>query len=208
MADLPARRVPLPSGTLAIDRTVDLMARAAMGRYGAQSPRIRSLAIRIVRDAGVPEKDKRGEVDAIHAWVMRHLRYVNDPLWQEHITFPESLAFESKDGDCDDHAVLEAALLGALGIRSRFVTVAPVPGPMSHVYLHAGVMQSDGTGPATLTWLPLDPIVKTRPAGWEIPDPHARRVFPVNHPDGIGLASTPSLLTTLAGLAGVLRWMR
>jgi len=203
---IPFQRVNLPPGMHAIERTVDLMARAAMGKWGAHSPRIRTLAIDIIRRAGVREKDKLGEVDAIHQWVMQHLRYVNDPLWQEFITYPETLAFDQKDGDCDDHAVLEAALLGAIGIRTRFVTVAPKPGPMSHVYLQANVTSDDGTGTGARVarWIDLDPIMKDQPMGWAVPNPYARTIFPLNSPKGIGLQSTGGLLATLAGIAASL----
>jgi len=197
--------IRMPPGELSVDKTVDIMARAAFGRYGAHSPRIRALAIQIIRAAGIPEKDKLGEIDAIHEWVKSRLRYVNDPLWQEFITQPEHLAFVQRDGDCDDHAVLEAALLGAIGIRSRFVTVAPVAGPMSHVYLQAQIMHYDGTGtPPRISWINLDPIKKDKSAGWAVPHPFRIKVFPISTPDGIGLQSTGSLMTTLAGLAGVL----
>ena len=179
-----------------------------MGKWGAHSPKIRALAIRTVRDAGVPEKDKLGEIRAIHQFVMRHLRYVNDPAWMETITYPEHLAFVQKDGDCDDFSVLEAAMLGSLGMRTRFITVAPKPGPMAHVYLQVLHMASDGTGSATPEWISLDPIVKDKPAGWSIPNPAAIKVYPINTPDGIGLQSAGSLLGTLAGLMGLLRWMR
>ncbi len=195
----------MPAGTLAIAKTIDLMSRAAMGDFGAHSPRIRSLALSIVRKAGVPEKNKYGEVVAIHKWVMSRLRYVNDPLWQEFITYPETLAFDQMDGDCDDHAVLEAALLGAIGIKTRFVTVAPKPGPMSHVYLQANVTSNDGTGVMREEWIDLDPIVKNQPAGWSVPNPFARTIFPMNTPTGIGLNSTTGLLATLGGIALALR---
>lgn len=194
----------MPSGSLAVEKTIDLMSRAAMGVYGAHSPKIRSLAISIIRRAGVDEKDKISEVQAIHNFVMDHLRYVNDPLWQEFITYPETLAFEQRDGDCDDHAVLEAALLGAIGVRTRFVTVAPTPGPMSHVYLQANVSSDDGTGQKVAQWIDLDPIMKNKPMGWAVPNPAVRHIFPLNTPNGIGLQSTGGLLATLGGIASAL----
>lgn len=172
------QRVPLKPGNEGTHQTVEEMAKAAMGQYGAGSGRIRNLAVQIVRDAGVAERDKRGEIIAIHEWVKNHLRYVNDPLWYEFITFPETLAFERNDGDCDDHVVLEAALLGALGIPSRFVVYA-VKNPMNfdHVAMHALVKQPN-------EWMALDPIVKKQPAGWEVPDAKAKHVYGINTPNG------------------------
>jgi len=170
-------RVPLAAGVDGTHQTIDVMARAAMGRYGAGSGRIRNLAVQIVRDAGVPERDKRGETVAVHEWVKKHLRYVKDPLWYEFVTYPETLAFERADGDCDDHAVLESALLGALGIPTRFVVYAfKGSSQFAHVALHAMVGPNE--------WLPLDPIVKDKPAGWEVPDATTRHVYGISTPDG------------------------
>jgi hypothetical protein len=169
-------RVPLAPGVDGTHQTIDVMSKAAMGSFGAGSGRIRNLAVQIVRDAGVPERDKRGETIAVHEWVKKHLRYVKDPLWYEFVTYPETLAFERNDGDCDDHVVLEAALLGALGIPTRFVVYAfKNAAQFAHVAMHANVDNK---------WMPLDPIVKNQPAGWEVPDATTRHVYGVNTPDG------------------------
>ena len=170
-------RVPLKPGVDGTDQTIVVMAKAAMGIYGAGSGKIRNLAIQIVRDAGVPEKDKRGEIEAVHAFVKKHLRYVKDPLWYEFVTFPETLAFERNDGDCDDHVVLEAALLGALGIPTRFVVYA-FNGAANFGHVAMQALEANGK------WLPLDPIVKDKPAGWEVPDATKRHVYGVSTPDG------------------------
>lgn len=169
-------RVTLKPGSLGTDQTIDVMARAAMGKYGAGSAKIRNLAIQIIRDAGVKERDKMGEVVAIHRWVMNHLRYVNDPLWYEFVTHPETLAFERNDGDCDDHVVLESALLASVGIPTRFVVYAFKYAPAwQHVAMQARVGNR---------WIPLDPIVKDQPAGWEAPDFTNRKIYGTNTPNG------------------------
>jgi transglutaminase-like putative cysteine protease len=169
-----AERILLSDGPDGTDQTIQAMARAAMGEHGAGSPRIIDLARDII--SGVPERDQIGEVEAIHRFVMLHLRYVRDPLWYESITMPETMAFERQAGDCDDHAVLEAALLGSIGIQTRFVTYAFKGSPiMSHVALHAKVGND---------WIPLDPIVKNKSAGWEVPDSTTRVLYGVNTPTG------------------------
>lgn len=170
-------RVPLKAGEDGTDQTIVVMSKAAMGEFGAGSAKIRNLAIQIIRDEGVAERDKHGEIVAIHRYVMRHLRYVKDPLWYEFVTYPETLAFERADGDCDDHVVLEAALLGALGIPSRFVVYAF--GGASG-FGHVAMQALEGPN----KWIPLDPIVKDKPAGWEVPDASRRKVYGVNTPDG------------------------
>jgi len=170
-------RVPLAAGVDGTHQTIEVMSKAAMGPFGAGSGRIRNLAVQIVRNAGVAERDKQGEVVAIHEWVKKHLRYVKDPLWYEFVTYPETLAFERADGDCDDHVTLEAALLGALGIPTRFVVYAfKGASQFAHVAMHAMVSPNN--------WLPLDPIVKEKPAGWEVRDATTRHVYGVNTPDG------------------------
>ncbi len=169
-------RIDLPAGSDGTDATIQAMARASMGEYGAGSARIVALARDVINRAGVPERDQRGEVDAIHRYVMAHLRYIRDPLWYEMITYPETLAFESTDGDCDDHAVLEAALLGAVGIPTRFVTYG-FGGAIaqSHVALEAKVGNQ---------WIPLDPIVKDKPSGWSVPNASNVVRYGVNTPTG------------------------
>jgi len=136
----------------------------------------------IIHAANVEEKDTRGEIAAIHNWVKGHLRYVRDPLWYEFITYPETLAFERADGDCDDFCVLEAALLGSVGIPSRFVVWGFKGGNFSHVSMQAmAPTRADDPG----GWVSLDPIVKTQPIGWEPPDATARKVYATNSPKGV-----------------------
>ena len=71
--------------------------------------------------------------------------------------------------------MLEAALLGSIGITSRFVTIGVTPDRMSHVYLQAKPKDD---------WISLDPIMRNKPAGWEVP-PSAvkvRKVYLENFP--------------------------
>ncbi len=193
-------RVGLKPGQAGTDATIDAMARAALGVYGAGSGRIRELAVTIVRDADVPERDKRGEVVAIHEWVKGHLRYISDPTWYEFVTYPETLAFARPDGDCDDHAVLEAALLGAIGLPTRFLTFSfrnnPAP---SHVALQVLVPPPVGASASKTpaAWMTLDPIVKDQPAGWEAPDATGRTVYGVNTPTGYSRSPGSKLVKVL-----------
>lgn len=178
---------PLPSspawaGTIApghpgTAETVAIMARLALGEYGARHPAVRDQAARIV--AGLPARDQRAEAAAVLAWVRGRLRYLRDPVGQEHLTAPAALlAAAAPQGDCDDHATLAAALLGALGIPTRFRTLGELPGAFSHVYLAALV---DGE------WVPLDPITD-KPLGWEAPA-LLRWSWPINRADGFDPAA-------------------
>jgi hypothetical protein len=164
----------LSPGRRGTAETVAIMADLAMGRWGAQSERIRDLAVGIVRGAGIDAKDYRGEVDAVHAWMQRSIRYTRDPVGQERVQTPEHTAFVVRAGDCDDFAVLETALLGALGHRTRFVTIGFTPARFSHVYAQVEVAGQ---------WIPIDAITD-HPAGWEADGAALRITWPVNRADG------------------------
>ena len=165
---------PLPAGVAGTARTVAVMADLSAGPWGAQSPRIRDLAMGIVQRSGIDARDYRGEVDAIHAWMQRAIRYTRDPVAVERVQTPEHTAFVSRSGDCDDAAVLETALLGALGHRTRFVTIGFGPAGFSHVFAEV-----DMHG----TWLPIDAITD-HPAGWQATGTTRRTVWPINAPGG------------------------
>lgn len=178
---LRVERIKLPAGEAGTDKTVSVMAQAAMSRFGAGSMRIRELALQIVNDADIPEKDQLAEVEAVHVWTQNRLRYVRDPLWYEMVTYPETLAFDVADGDCDDHSVLEAALLGALGIPTRFVVFAFGGSPTwQHVALQAMIRDKRTKQPV---WISLDPIVKDKPIGFEVKHT-AKRIYSVSAPNG------------------------
>jgi len=97
---VPVHFMTLPSGRAGTDGTVALMRKIATGRYGSRSPKIRALAINILRQAGVPEKDYRAETVALHNWVRDNIRYTMDVAGQETLSHPEEVAFNTKAGDC------------------------------------------------------------------------------------------------------------
>lgn len=167
----------LPGGRAGTDGTVAIMRGLAVGRYGSRSPKIRALALNILNQARVPEKDYMAETVAIHNWVRDNIRYTRDVAGQETLSPPEEVAFNTKAGDCDDKSILEAALLGAIGVITRFKVMGVTPDRYSHVYLQANV---NGR------WVSLDPIMRQHPAGWEAPK-HMRaieKVYPDNIPEG------------------------
>jgi Transglutaminase-like superfamily len=198
----PIMRARLSAGKRGTAETVDIMARLAMGVDGARSTRMRDLAVSIVRDAGVSAKDYLGEVAAMHRWVQDCIRYTRDPVGQETIQAPTYTAFTQRAGDCDDFATLEAALLGALGHPSRFVTIGNTTRAFSHVYLEAQVRGR---------WVPLDPIMAEYPAGWEAPRWAIKKRWPLNRAEGFdaaresldGLGALPLIPLLLLG-GGVL----
>lgn len=104
---------------------------------------------------GLEQKDRRGEVTAVFSFVRDRVRYVRDPVNNEFIQAP-LVTLELRSGDCDDKAVLLAALLNALGYQTRFKAVGPVVGILSHVFVEVLLNGS---------WIPLD-STEPQAEGW------------------------------------------
>lgn len=105
---------------------------------GISSPAIRELAEDIVKE--VPERDRAGEIRAVHRWCIASKRFTRDPYSIELLESPQRLAYEyHKRGkvlaDCESISTLEASLLGSLGHRSRVMLVDA--NPFSRDYSHA-----------------------------------------------------------------------
>ena len=174
---VPVQYRELPGGFRGTDATVKVMAQLAMGKYGARSAKIRAVAINILRAAGVVEKDYEAEAVALGRWVRDNIRYLKDVYGQETVSHPEETLFNTKSGDCDDQSVLLAALLGAVGIPTRFKVIGVTPFQYSHVYLEACPKKR---------WIPMDPIMRDKPIGWEVPISKRaiEKSYPVNGPGG------------------------
>lgn len=147
----------IPRGYHGTRKTIEQMA-ALVDKY-SKDVRIRRLAIQIVN--GVRERDHRGEVEAIFAWVKNNIRFVQDPYGREWVQSPvKTLEFEA--GDCDDISVLAGALVRSIGYNTAFKTIKAdkrIPQEFSHVYLMVDI---DGR------WVAADASQK-RPLGWEPP---------------------------------------
>lgn len=140
--DLPA---PTPESTL-----VEMRRLAQEAQW---DPALRELANEITR--GVWPNDYISEYAALLNWVRRNIRYTRDPATMEQVQSPRA-TLELRSGDCDDYAVLLAALVGVIGGQSRFVagafrrgsSGAPV---LSHVWCSA-------LDPTSGAWVALDPV--------------------------------------------------
>lgn len=90
--------------------------------------------------ASVPPRDYLAISKAIRAWLARNFRFVRDPIGVELLRDPEYQLRQWMTngfiaGDCDDAAILGAALAKANGIGARFVAVGfRRNGPLVHVY--------------------------------------------------------------------------
>lgn len=142
----------IPHGHAGIETTVQHMRRVA--REAQASPLLRDTADRILREAG-------NDLEAAHllrGWLDSHTAFEFDPPGVERIKTPRAMLEEIRDrrvarGDCDDVAVLGAALSHMMGLPSRFQLVGFQYGePYGHVYTEVR---------AGRRWVDLD---TTRPA--------------------------------------------
>lgn len=80
-------------------------------------------------------KDFRSEAAAVQNWVRTNIRYTRDPRGAELLKAPAWLIKPgNRQDDCDGHAQLVAALLGAVGHRVRLVAIGFEPDRFAHVY--------------------------------------------------------------------------
>jgi transglutaminase-like putative cysteine protease len=105
---------------------------ARLVRDNATDPQIITQARRIIDH--VPGKDFRAEAEAIQNWVRHSIRYTRDVYHSETLQTPQ-VTLSERHGDCDDQAILVAALLSATGHPVRFRAIrAPGQGEkLAHV---------------------------------------------------------------------------
>lgn len=127
------RRAPGDAGAIGT-----LKRMAELARRSSIHPSVVSMARAIIQPAG---RNQVGEqIELIRQWVQDHTKWLPDPLGAEYLIPPELLlpkiaATGQAQGDCDDVALLAAALLRAVGIPAGFRAVAFTPARnLSHVF--------------------------------------------------------------------------
>lgn len=111
---------------------------ADLARRGKRDQRIRNLAVALTtagfhNGRGLQQKDFEGEARRLHRFVRDEIRYVQDTNGVELLHHPVTL-LEIGAGDCDDKAILLAAMLESIGHQVRFRAVAFEPDQFSHVW--------------------------------------------------------------------------
>lgn len=133
-----AYRQWVPPGELGTNATVQNM--VALVRRETPHPSVRDLALKIT--AGAPGRNGAAQAAAIRAWLETVVEFRRDPTGNELLYTPSRLASLLRSRgpplyiDCDDVAVLAAALGRAVGLKARFVVVgfgSPNP-PLRHVW--------------------------------------------------------------------------
>jgi hypothetical protein len=160
--------------------------------------RIRSLALKITstirrhRLTGQPDlRNIDAIASAIYKWMVRNVNYVRDPWDVERIQSP-FVTITQRAGDCDDHAILGAALMQSLGIQTGFRIVSRTGRHFDHIY---AVYQSP-TG-----WKSFDTTVLKYP-GYVFDERLIKKSRHVTNlmPEGLGLDPI-TLLTTATTMA-------
>ena len=154
----------LPPGDAGVRKTVAIMAQLAQA--GALRRDVRETAINIIRSAGTAPHDTCGELEALFAFVRDQVRFTGDVAGVETLQAPH-YTLSVMAGDCDDRAVLLAALARSVGISAslkfRVIAANPArPGTYSHVYVVANVRGKE---------FALDPTYSSSRMGWQHPSP-------------------------------------
>jgi transglutaminase-like putative cysteine protease len=104
-------------------------------------PLVIETARSIVETAGVLGRDQQGKYLALRQWLAEHVVFLPDPLGVELLATPHYLLTKIAraqfvSGDCDDAAILGAALGKAVGLAARFRVLSFVnqSRPFQHVY--------------------------------------------------------------------------
>lgn len=146
--------------------TVAAMRRLA--RAGMIDPIVRSTALRIV--AGVNGRDAPGQVAALREWLDSRIHFTRDPRVAELLSEPRRMVLViDRVGvgyyDCDDAAMLAAALGGAIGLASRFVVVGFLSpqAPFRHVWTELAAP----SGPHAGRWYEMDVTRAAQRLPWD-----------------------------------------
>lgn len=127
-------------------------------RQWKKSPTLRQLTLDVIDN--VPgHKNFLGQVHRIHNYVKNTIAYVKDINGVETVHTPEQ-TIRNRAGDCDDQAVLVAAMLESIGHPTRFVAIRMKPlGPFVHVFTETLVGRR---------WLPVE-TTEDWPVGYHPP---------------------------------------
>lgn len=156
--------------------------------HAGRDPRIATLAVKIMREAGAEPRQYKSQAAVILKWVQRNIYYVNEP--GERLQDP-LYTLRVGYGDCDDMALVLASLYESLRMPWKFVlsgvmpktgekvryeegSGAPTPGAMwSHIYLKVGWPPFKPG-----KWEYAEPTLKSAPLGWDVVSAHGPAAIP------------------------------
>lgn len=159
----PLREMRVPLSDQESEAVQILRFMESVRRRREREPYLREVAVRLLR--GVDDHDQREQAARLLDFVKSKVKYVLDPNGSEYVRDPVLMVSEiyrhgEARGDCDDHALLLASLLGAIGMNARCVAVKiPEELPEGEDYYNHVIAQAQIAG----EWLDLDPCAKQRP---------------------------------------------
>lgn len=144
----------IPNGTAGSIVTMRAMRGLVCNAVRDPAQQVRETALLILRGVNAFSS----QAQAIQAWVQSNIEYRRDPPDVELVQTPQ-VTLQLRAGDCDDQAVLVAALLQSTGHPTRFIAVGMNGNSLSHVLTQTLI----GT-----SWVAVETIEK-RPMGWMPP---------------------------------------
>lgn len=132
-----ARLSEIPAGVAGTRATLDAMARLVRAaKLPPIFPIIRGIAVSIVQ--GLTHKDYAGHAEAVQEWVRGNIQFVRDVRGIEMLT-PPAYLLRTRAGDCDDQAMLVAALVESIGLPARLVAGGPDAQTFVHVWAEVNI---------------------------------------------------------------------
>lgn len=152
----------IPTGVAGVRATLKLM--RDIVRQTRHTLPVQTKAGALVQ--GCAEKDYLCEASTLHAFVRDQIRYLRDTREVEVIRFPQQ-TMQLQYGDCDDKALLLAALAEGIGFNARFRAVGLDGEPYSHVYTE---LMIPGKGWTPAETIPIDDEGTKAALGWSPPN--------------------------------------
>lgn len=174
---------------------------------GGRDPRIATLAVEIVRGAGVEPRDYPRQAAALLRWVQHQVYYVNEP--GERLQDP-TYTIRVRYGDCDDMALLLAAFCESLRLPWRYVLTGKRKGQKKPVRWVEGTPYPHGVEWAHIylaigwptfqprEWRWAEPTLRGVPLGWDVLSGRPPRAVGPRAPAGAGYV-LPELAGAWAG---------
>ncbi len=159
----------IPGGFRGTQATVRKM--HSLANRGKVDLTVQKVADAVIRKSGCRNRDYRCKAEAIYDFVKSYIRFERDPFGVEMVQEP-IVTLKRRAGDCDDHSILNASLLAAVGFPYAFKTIKADksrPEEFSHIY---AVVHLPGKG-----WTGFDTSVDPAYFGWEPPGHHPSRIW-------------------------------
>ena len=170
-----AKTYHLPAwGETSDPKRIAILRRIALA--AGRDPRIATVAINVLRTNHIKPRDYENQARVLLKWVQHRIYYANEP--GERLQDP-AYTIRVGYGDCDDMALLLAALCESIRLPWRFVISGRrgsklvrwvegtpyTPARWAHIYLQIGNKPF-----APTRWMFAEPTLRTVDLGWDVVD--------------------------------------